>query len=325
MRVAWIVLTSVLLVGVVGVLAWLNAMPKQPATTSVDEPVTTQAGALTLRLGLIPERDIFAQRRRYRALADYLTEQLDRPVELVTVNTYSGVLKEFEAGRIDAAFVGSMVAVLAHDRYGTRVLCKPQTPGGVTTYRGVFIVREDSPITDIGDLAGRSVALVRTTTAGNLYPIDEFVQRGMLTGDNPPQLHWAGTHDEVVRAVAAGQVDAGAMTDLRLEALLAEDASLHLRRLATGPAVPNNGLIVRADMPSDVADQLASQLLTMHETPVGRGVLATFGAKRFEPCTMAEYGAIYDMVERLGADWSRVGIEGKPPVRPASIRQDGGH
>jgi hypothetical protein len=41
-RVAWIVLTTVLLIGVVGILAWLNAMPKDLATTSVDEPAEVQ-------------------------------------------------------------------------------------------------------------------------------------------------------------------------------------------------------------------------------------------------------------------------------------------
>ena len=321
MRIAWTGLSMAMLASVVALLAWLNTMPTGGPAEVDGAAAGSAAGIGTpLRLGLVPERDIFAQRRRYRDLADYLAKPLGRPIELVTVNTYLGVLEEFEAGRIDAAFVGSMVAVLAHDRLQAHVVCKPRLPGGVSTYRGVIFVRSDSDIQSVTDLAGRSIALVRTTTAGNLYPIALFIELGMLGGPNSPELLWAGTHDEAVMAVACGDVDAGAVKDLRLEALIVANPALQLRRLATGPAAPNNALIVGRNISPTVNRELSAALLSMHETEAGRATLALFGAERFEPCTIDEYAAIYEMVQRLGDNWGQVGVTGPAPARPPGDR-----
>jgi len=317
MKSAWIGLSAALVLTVVGLLVWVGSMPSPPRAAS-GEP-TSHITAPALRLGLIPERDILAQRARYRALGDYLEGQLNRPIELVTVNTYSSVLIELEQDMIDAAFVGSMVAALAHDRHGVKVLVKPETADGVSTYRGVLFVREDSPIREIDDLDGRSVAMVRTTTAGNLFPIHQFVQRDMLDGPNAARLHWAGTHDDAVRAVAEGTVEAGAAKDLRLQAMEAIHPEMKFRRLAVSDAVPNNALIAHRDLPMKICQQLSTALVKMHETEQGRAVLETFGAQRFLPCTIEEYAAIYEMVGELGSAWSQVGVEGPPPTLPEEL------
>ena len=161
-----------LLVLVVAVLAWIGGDP-------VPAPRIGQAAASsgelstssTLTLGLVPERDIFDQRHRYRQLADHLAQELHRPVRLVTLNTYEAVLLDLAEGEIDGAFLGSMVAVLAHDRLGVRLVAKPVYENDVSTYRGVLFVPGSSPLTTIQDLRGRSLAMVRTTTAGHLFPL----------------------------------------------------------------------------------------------------------------------------------------------------------
>jgi ABC-type phosphate/phosphonate transport system substrate-binding protein len=174
MRIAWIILTGVLVLLAIGAAVWLSRVP--PEGRPEDEAAEPAGQGPALRVGLIPERDIFAQRARYRALADYLAERLNRPVELVTNNTYEGVLDDFAADRVDAAFLGSFVAVLAMDRHDVRVVLKPELPGGVTTYRGVILVRPDSAIESIDDLGGCSMAMVKATTAGDLFPV--FERRG---------------------------------------------------------------------------------------------------------------------------------------------------
>jgi phosphonate transport system substrate-binding protein len=316
--IIWRFFAAVIVIGVLMLVVWLGGMPE----AHFNEPDQAAATPATnaFRLGLIPERDILEQRQRYQSLASYLSQQLNQPVELVTLNTYSSVLNEFEAGHIDAAFVGSMVAVLAQDRLGTRVLVKPLMAHDVSTYRGVVFVRQDSPIQNIDDLAGKSIAMVRTTTAGNLFPIYLFVEHGMLNSSNPPQLHWAGTHDEVVREVMEKNVDAGAAKDLRIEAMAAADRTLQLRWIAVSEPVPNNALIVRHDMSPELAERLKEILLNMNETLEGQAILQVFGAMRFLPCSIDEYKAIYDMADELGPAWSEVGVEGSPPKRPASLR-----
>ena len=69
----------------------------------------------------------------YLALAGYLEEKLQASanvpyrVELVTASSYAGVLTDFQEGRIDSAFCGSLVAVVAIDRYQAKVILKSET------------------------------------------------------------------------------------------------------------------------------------------------------------------------------------------------------
>ncbi|MEZ6190447.1 MAG: phosphate/phosphite/phosphonate ABC transporter substrate-binding protein [Phycisphaerales bacterium] len=285
---------------------------------------TTTSGALYL--GLIPERDIFDQRRRYRALADYFSHELGRPVTLVTSNTYHGALKDMAEGRIDAAFMGSLVATLAIDQLQARVLVKPEDINGETTYHGVIFVRDDSPITRLDEMAGRSIAMVKTTTAGHLFPIYALVELDLFADQNPVKIRWDGTHDRVIQDVFDGEVDAGAAKNLRIDAFEQAHMGYRFRRLAAGEAVPNNALIVRPDVDSELVGRIEKVLLGMHENEAGKQALDIFGAARFVPCVPEEYRPIYAMTERLGPGWCRIGSSEsetpEPEPEPAICDKD---
>jgi phosphonate transport system substrate-binding protein len=313
MRVSTTILSASLMALTVAMLFWLGHNPQAPAgpEPSMAGSASNPSHENTLHLGLIPERDIFDQRRRYRILADYLSASLGRSVTLVTSNTYHGALEDMAEGRIDAAFMGSLVAALALDHLQARVLVKPEDPDGVTVYRGVIFVRDDAPIQRLEDLAGRSLAMVRTTTAGHLFPIHALTRLGLFAGQDPVAVRWAGTHDRVIQDVYDGEVDAGAAKDLRIDAFEQAHEGYRFRRLAVSEAVPNNALIVRGDMDSELVSRLGQTLLAMHENQRGREALAGFGAQRFVPCAAEEYQPVYDMAESLGPGWGLVEAPGK--------------
>jgi len=307
MRISMTVFSITLLVLLLAMLAWLGGAPMGGDAT--EEPPQTQGLLVAdpLKLGIIPERDIFEQRRRYRILADYLSVELGRPVTLVTSSTYHGALIDMAEGRTDAAFMGSLIAALTLDQIQARVLVKPQTAEGVSTYRGVIFVRDDSPIQNLEDLAGRSIAMVRTTTAGHLFPIYSLQENGLLSDGNAVAMRWVGTHDQVIHEVEHGRVDAGAAKDLRIDAHELADPTTRYRRLALSEAVPNNALLVRRELDQSLVQQLQTVLLEMDKRDDGRQALSIFGAARFLPCEPEEYQAVYDMTERLGPGWGMIG------------------
>ena len=318
MKLLWIILTVVLVGLVVGLIAWLGSMPPQHVNESVVVTPPAATETTPLHIGLVPERDIFQLRKRYQALTGYLSKRLGRPVDVVTVNTYQAVLQDFAEQKIDAAFLGSLVAVLTVDRLGARVLVKPVDEAGVSTYCGVIIVRQDSPIQRVEDLAGRSVAMVKTTYAGELFPLWEMHRTGISHGATPPRKVWVGTHDDVISETLSGRMDAGAVKNLRLNAFEASHLEAKIRRLATSDPVPNDAFVVRADLAETLGAQLKDVMLAMDKDPEGAKALAGFGAVRFVPCSTQEFAPIYDIVEGLGDHWDRLGIDGPPPKRPLS-------
>jgi phosphonate transport system substrate-binding protein len=314
MKSPWFILVLVLLVLVVALVVWLAVMPparEEPGPAAA--PPAPAPAASEIHIGLVPERNIFELRTRYLALARYLSAKLDRPVAVVTVNTYQAVLQEFAEKKVDAAFLGSLVAVLAIDRLDAQVLVKPVDAQGRSTYHGVIIVKENSPIRGPEDLAGRTVAMIRTTTAGDLFPIGLMSKAGVLAHDPPARPVWVGTYDDVILETLAGRTDAGAVKNLRLDAYLAAHPEARLRRLAESAEVPNDALIVRAELASTLGPVLKAALLGMDKDPAGAKALGEFGAVRFVDCRPGEFQAVYDGVQEVGGQWERLGIDGPPP------------
>ncbi len=308
MKISETILSVTLLVLLIVMLVWLGIEPDVVTANGTSAQAISQSDAAPLRLGLIPERDIFEQRRRYEVLAEYLTGELDRRVTLVTSSTYHGALNDMAEDRTDAAFMGSMVAALTLEMVRARVLVKPQTTDGVSTYRGVIFVRDDSPIRNLEDLAGQSIAMVRTTTAGHLFPIFRLSEYGLLSGEDAVAMRWVGTHDQVIQEVDLGRIAVGAAKDLRIDAYEKQHPMTHFRRLALGDPVPNNALLVRNDMDESLIKELTRVLLEMDQHESGQKVLSVFGAARFLPCQSDEYQAVYDMTEQLGPGWGNIGL-----------------
>ena len=319
MKLVWFTLVAVVVSITVAYLVYRGVRPQVLPPVGAPTDGSPMAGDLpALQVGIIPERDIFAQRQRYRALADYLESQLGRSIELVTVSTYRGILEELATHRVDVAFLGSLVAVLAMDKLDCRVLVKPELPGGVTTYHGVLFVRADSPIQAVSQLAGKSIAMVQTTTAGDVFPMHQMQQMGLLGRSDAPRVVWVGTHDEVVLGVAEGSVDAGSAKDLRLTAWEQAHPDRPMRHLAEGAPVPNNALLVRSDLAAQLGQKLRRVMLNMHESTDGQAALSAFGAERFVPCQAEEYEPIRTMMTDLGTAWQRAEVTA--PIVGAAVR-----
>ncbi len=318
MKIVWVILNVTLVGLVLGILFWLTSMPKSdPGKGIIATTMPTQPSGPPLRIGLIPERDIFKQRKRYLALRDYLSVRLNRPVELVTLKTYDAVLRDFAEEKIDGAFLGSLVALLAMDRLGARVVAKPELPGGVSTYHGVLFVRDDSPVRRLEQLSGRSIGMVRTTTAGHLFGGCLILELKLWGQPEQPRIVWVGTHDDVALKVMEGQLDAGAIKNLRLDAQMRLHPEWKVRVLARGKPVPSNGLILRKDVFRQLGPTLSQVLLNMNDDPQGRKTLAAMGVTRFLPCRHEDYAAIYDMVECIRPKWEQIGVPGTIPKRPS--------
>lgn len=314
MKIVWISLVTLLMVLLVCGLYWLSQMPQEsvgPAATPVSQPLPV------LRIALVPERDIFVQHKRYQALMDYLSSRLGQPVVQATMSSYDGVLQDLADKKVDGAFLGSLVTVLAMDRLDVELLVRGDGRGK-DTYSGMLIVREDSPIRTAEQLQGKTVGMVRTTTAGHLFPM-WFLSRHDLLRDLDKRIVWVGTHDDVATAVHAGQIDAGAVKDRRLEALQPAHPEWKFRCLARSEFVPENTLVLCREKADQWGPRLRDLLLHMHEDEQGRRTLEQLGSTRFVPTLPEQYAAIYAMAEQLGGQWNAAEIPGRPPRRPATV------
>lgn len=302
----------------ISLVLWLGMVPSRHSDNQgLAAPMP--AARTALRIGVIPEHDIFAQRRRYQAMADYLSTELKRPVELVTVSSYENIIADFADHQIDAAFLGSLTAVLAVDQFQVQLLVKAERSENQSGYSGILFVPESSPIHSIGELSGQTLAVVRTTMAAHLFPTYELKRAGLLGTDRSPRFLWVGTHEDVLSEVASGRASAGAVKNLRMNEWMQRNPSQKLRVLRESSLVPESTFAIRRDLPPDVTNKLRQTLLEMSSAQAGRTTLETFGAVRFVSCEAREFEPIYAMADELAPVWSDLGMPGRAPKRPATL------
>jgi phosphonate transport system substrate-binding protein len=259
-----------------------------------------------IRIGLIPEQNIFRQKQRYRPLAEYLSKQIGVEVELSILSRYGNIIDNFVSSQLDGAFFGSYTGALALRKLGVEALARPEYPDGTSTYHGLLFVRKDSGIRSGAEMRGKRFAFVdKATTAGYLLPLYYLKTQGI--DDHRAWLaeaYFSGTHEGAIYDVLEKKADIGAAKNPVFDRLARHDRRIadELMVLTRSPDVPENGLCVRRDLDDRLKTELKETLLDMDQDKEGRGVLKQFGATRFIVTTEGSYAAVFDFAEEIGLD-----------------------
>jgi len=261
-----------------------------------------------LKIGLIPEQNVFKQMERYELLAEYLSESVGARVTLKILPRYGNIVENFRSANLDGAFFGSFTYALAHKRLGVRVVARPVGLDGTSTYHGLILVRKDSAIRTIEDMKGKRFVFVdRATTAGYLLPLDFFYEHGIENHlDYLGETYFSGTHEDAILDVLNSRADIGAAKNTVFERIARENERVasELLVLARSPNVPENGLALRPEMDVGLQERLKQALLAVHSDPAGQSALQSLGAVSFVETTDEDYDPVYRYAEQIGLDLS---------------------
>jgi phosphate/phosphite/phosphonate ABC transporter binding protein len=285
---------------------------------------------MDLIVAVQPEQDLLAQEKRYAPLVKYLRRKLGlmTTVKLKLVPSYIKAIKEFKAGRVNAAFLGSLAFGLAHAQVGVEPLVRPEKDG-ISQYKGLIVARKDSGIKGWEDLKGKSFGMVdKATTAGYIFPLIYFREHGV---EKPEEylgsIVFTGSHDLLFLKVYKGELDAGAAKDLMLWEVAKTNPRIteELHIIATSAPVPNNTFVVSDKLdwpclrchklvptspmaksiprePMEFNELLSELLLNLQNAPEGRRVLDALGADRFVKTTREDLQEVNKMLYQAGFD-----------------------
>ena len=288
----------------IGLIAAMLAGCSQEGTPPVPKPKPSPAK--TIRIGLIPEQNIFNQLARYQPLAKYLSVSIGAKIELTILPRYGNIIDNFREENLDGAFFGSFTYALAHEKLNVSVIARPVSLDNTSTYYGLIFVREDSHIRTIKEMKGKRFAFVdKATTAGYLLPLDYFHDGGVKDYKRYfRETYYTGTHEDAIYDVLTGKADAGAAKNTVFFRLAREDPRLlsKLVVLARSPRVPENGLALKKGLGDGLESKIKEALLTMHNDPKGKEVLKQFDAMRFIETTEEDYRPVYDYARHVNLD-----------------------
>ena len=261
---------------------------------------------ITLHLQIVPEKNIFEQRKRYKYITDYLSQKMDINFIVEIMENYGDISEAFIDGKADAGFFGSFSYVLTHAKAGIEPIARPVWPNNNSTYRGYIFTRKDSNIRTIKDMKNRSLVLVdKATTAGYIYQLFYFKYYGINNMEEYfSRISYANSHDAAAWAVYAGEADIGGAKNHIFNNIMEEypDFKERMLILSESPEVPSNGLAVHKDLNPAIKLRMKTLLLSLHETPEGQEVLKNFGAIKFIATSDDDYVVVYNMAKELGID-----------------------
>ena len=241
----------------------------------------------------------------YQAIADEVGRRLGIATELVVETDYESCAQdknevcfvcslpyvEFERRGISPA-VPIAAPVLEGDRYGDKPI-----------YFSDVIVHRDSPFGSFLDLRGRSWAYNEPHSQSG-YGITRYhlVELGETHGFFGSVIA-AGFHEESIRMVAGGEVDASAIDSQVLGVALRDDPSLarSLRIIdSLGPSTIQP-VAVSKRVPLELRRRILSVLVALHEDRDVRERLSLGLVKRFVPVGPSDYDDIRAMLEACDA------------------------
>ncbi|MDY0213034.1 MAG: phosphate/phosphite/phosphonate ABC transporter substrate-binding protein [Desulfuromonadaceae bacterium] len=262
----------------------------------------------TYRIGLLPEHNLFDQKKLYDPLLDYLSKQLGVTLQSVILPNYGNIIDNFYQLNLDGAFFGSLTGAMAIKTLQVEPLARPQYRDGTSSYYGMIFVKKSSNIRTAKDMRGKRMVFVdRATTAGYLLPLAYFKEIGIDDYRSWfSEAYFSGTHEDAIYDVLNGLADIGAAKNTVFYQLAKADKRIveELEILKMSPHVPANSLAMLKDIPEDLKQGLLEELLTMHQNSEGREILKGLGIECFIRTSVEDYQPVLDYAASIGLDLS---------------------
>ncbi len=208
-------------------------------------------------------------------ISEYLSKQTGKKIETLIPTSYSASVQGLISKKIHVAYMDSLPFILAENEIPLEIIAVEKR-NKKTTYDSIFVVKKDSPLKNLKDLKGKTIAFSsQTSTSGYLYPFfrllkDQIISEPKQLSSFFSKIHYAGGYDKALTAVAMGQADVAALSDYAFEGAksslyLDEKTKSGLRILARTPGVPTHLIAVSSELSSELKNKIQSALLQLSQ------------------------------------------------------------
>lgn len=274
------------------------AAPEEPAKPKIEPGPPINLAEKSIRIGRIPYMSIKTMMAQTVPLLRQLQKKTGaREVRLVsTGKSYSTILDALARGNIDFAWVGPTAYLKNRDKDNLMPLAKARF-GDDTAYCGVFIAPAKGRVQGLEDLVDSKIGFVDPESAsGYIYP-RYLLKRLGIKFTPKAKGKFLKSHDNVLKAVLAGKVDAGVCLEATLNAYKAKDQDLFNKIiiLAKTPEIPSDVIVCRQDCPLNLREAFLKALteLKISDLPAG--------SPTFLPAFDEEFASVEAIMQSVGS------------------------
>ncbi len=206
-------------------------------------------------------------------LQNYLSQKLNREVEVLIPTDSSVVIESFRNGTLDLGYLSSTDAARNLDQETASVLLI-HLKNGLPSYQSIWLSLKDKSYQSIEELKNQPVAFAsRSSTSGYLIPVWDLVNKG-LVGPNISltdffsQTIYGTGYVSAVEKVLSGEVEAAAVSDYVFTGdnkYLNDEQKSRLRIIQQQGPVPSHTICVRSSLSPTDRSILLKTLLEMNQ------------------------------------------------------------
>jgi phosphonate transport system substrate-binding protein len=241
----------------------------------------------------------------YAPIMRYLEQKLPGSrFEVEASRDYPDYEAKLAARRFHFSLPNPAQAVASFE-HGYRVIAK-MTPDD--DFCGLFISRTDDAPTAPKELAGKTVCFTSATAlAGTLQPLMWLHDQGVDV--KSLKIHYVGSQFSSILNAWSGEFDACGSTSrfFRTWSRNNSDKARDLKVLWRTPSLPHNAVVVRDDVPRDVATQVAKALAGLDKDVAVDQSQFRIDQQHFELADNSAYKPVIEFLRRYDA------VIGLPP------------
>ncbi|HOJ00520.1 MAG TPA: phosphate/phosphite/phosphonate ABC transporter substrate-binding protein [Anaerolineaceae bacterium] len=247
----------------------------------------------------------------FETVADLVYADTGLVIEPFVATSYAAAI-EAMCAEVPQAHMGALATfsyILAHEK-GCADAALVSTRFGAAFYTGQFIVRSDSGIETLADLAGKTYCRVdETSTSGWIIPSIQLKAAGIDPETDLAGIVDAGSHDAVAAAVYNGDCDFGT-TYVDARSTVEEtypDIMDATKVIQITAEIPNDGFQFHPDFPADIRATLIAEFLHLFETEEGAAAMD----EAYQYTGMEEHGdefydAFRQILDAAGMDYAEL-------------------
>ena len=257
-----------------------------------------------LRVALLPDENAATLIQNAQPLKQYLEATLKKEIELIVTTDYSSMIEAMRFGRIEVAYFGPFSYVLAKSRAPEIEPFAVGVEKGQPFYHSVLIAQAGGPVKTVADIKGRPFGFGdQASTSSHLVP-RAFLKRQGLEGEQDYKVVHLGTHDAVARAVQAGMVPAGGLSDAIFRSLLARGSidATKVVQIGLSDPIPNYPIVMQGNLAPALKTALRSAFLGMKD----KEVLNSFRVEAFAATDDRAYDVLRDTARVLALDLAKM-------------------
>lgn len=254
------------------------------------DPLIVLAAESPLLMGVFPRRNAQVTNRLFAPMADYLSGQLGREVQLVLSKDFASFWLGVEARRFDIVHLNQYHYLKSHQQHGYTVILRNKEQGE-STIAGALMVRSDSGIEQVADLRGRRVIFGGGPMAMQSYIIARYLLNRGGVKEGEYQALFAKNPPNAILATYVGEAAAAGAGDKVLELPVVKRSldTRQMRLLAIAPQLPHLPWAVRSDMAPPLQGQIQSLLAGLDSSEAGRAILAQAQLDGLVPTVDSDY------------------------------------